>query len=137
MRPNPMFSKFPDSIFNLWASHGTVPVDDARADGEVTLATPPWAEAVVFSDCRAPQRGWDLLPHIQVPVGFLTAEDAQWIGGAKLAREMVSRPPRARNERTRAGHLAVQEDPEGTAASLGRMLSTLRGGVWDDARGRM
>lgn len=133
MRTNPMFSKFPDSIFRLWLSHGIVPT----AQGAVTLTTPPWCEAVVFSDCRSPQRGWDLLPTLTIPVGFVMAEDAQWMGGDKIAGELVSRPPRARNERARAGHLVVQEDPTGTGEALGRFLATVRGGVWDDAGSKL
>ncbi|KLT43968.1 alpha/beta-hydrolase, partial [Cutaneotrichosporon oleaginosum] len=118
MRTNPMFSKFPDSIFDLWLSHGVVP----KNNGELTLTTPPWCEAVVFSDCRSPQRGWDLLPSLNMPVGFVMSKDAQWMGGEKIARELTSRPPRARNERTTAGHLAVQEDPMGVGEALGRFL---------------
>jgi hypothetical protein len=133
MRTNPMFAKFPDSIFDLWLSHGIVP----NGKGEVTLATPPWCEAVVFSDCRSPQRGWDLLPSLKMPVGFVMAKDAFWMGGDKIAQELTSRPPRARNERTRAGHLAVQEDPEGTGEALGRFLATVKAGVWDTTGSRL
>ncbi|BEI94225.1 uncharacterized protein CcaverHIS019_0606840 [Cutaneotrichosporon cavernicola] len=132
-RSNPMFSKFPDATFGLWLSHGLVPT----RTGEVTLATPPWCEAVVFSDCHSPQRGWDLLPTLKMPVGFVTAEDASWIGGAEIAAEITSRPPRARNERTRAGHVAVQEDPVGVGEALGRYLATIRAGVWDATGSRL
>ncbi|GMK57473.1 hypothetical protein CspeluHIS016_0403070 [Cutaneotrichosporon spelunceum] len=131
-RANPMMSKFPDATFDLWLSQSLVPT--ARG---VTLATPPWCEAVVFSDCRSPQRGWDLLPSLTMPVGFVTAEDASWIGGAEIAAEMTSRPPRARNERTRAGHVAVQEDPVGIGQALGRYLATVRAGVWDSAGSKL
>lgn len=83
--------------------YGVIPTGNGE---EVHLATPPWAEACVFSDPRAPQRGWDLLPKLQIPVGFLMAEDTQWMGGPKLQRELVWRPPRARNEMViGAGHL--------------------------------
>ncbi|CAK9782622.1 uncharacterized protein COLE_07781 [Cutaneotrichosporon oleaginosum] len=133
MRTNPMFSKFPDSIFDLWLSHGVVP----KNNGELTLTTPPWCEAVVFSDCRSPQRGWDLLPSLNMPVGFVMSKDAQWMGGEKIARELTSRPPRARNERTTAGHLAVQEDPMGVGEALGRFLATVRGGVWDKGASKL
>lgn len=136
MRPNPMFSQFPSSVFDIWTTHGILPTT-SDPEGEVTLTTPTWSESACFSDCTAPQRGWDLLPQLKVPVGFVVAEDARWLGGNKIAREMVSRPPRSRHERTRAGHLAVQEAPEWIGESLGRHLATVRSGVWDNVDGKL
>lgn len=98
-----MFSRFDPETYKIWLSHGLVPTGQGE---EVQLATPTWAEAAIFSDPRAPQRGWDLLPKLQCPVGFLMAEDPAWMGGEKFARELVWRPPRARHERVPgAGHL--------------------------------
>jgi hypothetical protein len=110
-----MFSRFDEEVFDQWLKFGIVPTGKGE---EVHLATPPWAEACVFSDPRAPQRGWDLLPKLQVPVGFLMAEDTYWMGGPKLQRELVWRPPRARNEMViGAGHL-VSHSMLGLAASV-------------------
>jgi len=98
-----MFSRFDPEVFALWLEHGVVRTGNGE---EVHLATPPWAEACVFSDPRAPQRGWDLLPQLQVPVGFCMAQDTTWMGGDKIQRELVWRPKRARNEMVEgAGHL--------------------------------
>jgi hypothetical protein len=98
-----MFAKFPQEVFDLWLQFGLVPTGNGE---EVHLATPPWAEACVFSDPSAPQRGWDLLPQLRVPVGFIMAEDTMWMGGDEIQRELVWRPPRARNEMVEgAGHL--------------------------------
>lgn len=135
MRNNPMFSKFPDDVFAMWLSHGVVPT--SKGGGEVTLTTPSWSEAAGFSDPHSPQRGWDLLPTVKVPIGFVIAENASWMGGDAIAREMTSRPPRARNERVHAGHLAVQENPVEVGEALGRFLVSVRSGVWDAAGSRL
>jgi pimeloyl-ACP methyl ester carboxylesterase len=125
------YQRWDREIFELWISHGLVPVDYARPDGEVTLATSPWCEAVVFSEPYEAPRGWDLLPSIRVPVGFLMAHDAERTLGDAITQELVWRPPLARNERaTDADHLIVQESPTTVADSAWRFLQTLSAGQW-------
>lgn len=106
VRGNALFKSWDDEAFDLWLSHHLVPVDYAAESGPVTLATPTWAEAATFSDQLAALRGWDKLPELPMPVGFLMAEDEFWMWGEETANEMVWRPPRARNERVKgASHL--------------------------------
>lgn len=127
-----MFTTWDAEAFELFLSHGLVPIDPKKPDGEVTLATPRWAEAAIFSDPYGPQRGWDKLLELTVPAGFLMAGNASWMGGPKVAAEIASRAPRARNERImEAGHLLVQETPTEAANALWRFLTTLAAGDWD------
>lgn len=104
----------------------------------VQLATPSWAEAAVFSDPSAPQRGWDKLLDVTCPVGFLMAGNPMWLGGPDVAAEIPWRAPRSRNERLMdAGHLVLQEKPKETAESIWRFLATLSAGEWDKADARL
>jgi hypothetical protein len=106
VRSSPLFKSWDDHAFDLWLSHHLVPVDPALPDGPVTLATPTWAEAATFSEPHAPARGWDKVAQLDLPVGFLMAEDEFWMCGEDVAHEMVWRPRRARNERVLgASHL--------------------------------
>lgn len=100
-RSSPFFSTWHKESFEIWESHHLVPSNS----GGVSLATPSWAEAAIFSEtCVA--EAWDLLPSLKVPCGFLMAEDPAATLGEKLTREMVWRPPMAANERLKdAGHL--------------------------------
>jgi hypothetical protein len=133
-----MFGPWDQEAFELFLSHGLVPTDPAKPDGELTLATPRWAEASIFSDPYGPQRGWDKLLELTVPSGFLMAGNAGWMGGPEVAQEIVWRAPRARNERImKTSHLLVQEDPTGAANALWRFLTTLAAGDWDKQDSRL
>lgn len=137
-RNNPLFATWDADVFQTWLTHHIVPVDPSTPDGEVTLATPSWAEAAVFSDPNGSPRGWDRLPRLRVPAGFLMAENEDWMGGEDLAREMSTRAPRARNERVmNTGHLLPQEAPEQMAEAMWRYLTTLAAGEWDKTRSKM
>jgi len=132
MKGNAMFGTWDPEVFELFLSHGLVPTDPSKPDGEVTLATPRWAEAAIFSDPYGPQRGWDNLLKLAVPAGFLMAGNAGWMGGEQVAQEIVARAPRGRNERImKASHLLVQETPTEAADALWRFLTTLAAGDWD------
>ncbi|GMK58684.1 hypothetical protein CspeluHIS016_0601260 [Cutaneotrichosporon spelunceum] len=123
---SPFYAAFHPEQFALVVSHGLV----ESAQG-VTLATPPWCEAAVFCEGVCHARGWDRLPSLNVPLAFFMARDNDRTMGDALTRELVWRPPLARNERsTCAGHLLVQEDPEGTARAATRFLATLDAGWW-------
>lgn len=138
MKSNPMFGPWDDETFALFLSHGLVPSDPTKPDGEVTLATPRWAEAAIFSDPFGPQRGWDNLLEIPVPAGFLMAGNASWMGGEKVAQEIANRAPRGRNERImKASHLLVQETPTEAAQAMWRFLTTLASGDWDKKAGKL
>jgi hypothetical protein len=101
VRNTPFFKTWHDEVFKIWETHHLVPC----AQG-VTLATPSWAEAAVFSETTGLGEGWDALPKLQVPVGFLMAGDATATLGEELTSEMVWRPPVVANERVMdAGHL--------------------------------
>ena len=107
------------------------------------MSTPKWCEAIVFGEPTGLHEGWDKLPELQVPVGFLMAGK---IGGPlteKIAASLVWRPKDARNERvmdashqvrvgsTSRGSLTddsvqiVQEKPHELADALWRFLGTL------------
>lgn len=103
MRTNAMFAPWDGEVFDLFLSHGLVPSDSSKPNGEVTLATPRWAEAAIFSDPYGPQRGWDKLLDLACPAGLLMAGNAGWMGGPKIAQEIAWRAPRARNERIMDG----------------------------------
>ncbi|GMK55146.1 hypothetical protein CspeluHIS016_0202020 [Cutaneotrichosporon spelunceum] len=134
VRNNAMFASWSDQVFALYLATSLVPGPDGTdgVDGGVTLATPTWAEAAVFADPEGPQHGWDALPRLQCPVGFVLGDDQAWLGGPKVVPEIPWRAPRSRNERLRAGsHLLPQEAPEQCAQSVCRFLCTLEAGVWD------
>ncbi len=85
------------------------PVDPSKPDGPVQLATPPWCEAAIFAEPTALAEGWDRLPELAVPVGFVMAGVATATMGQDLTREMVWRPRLSKNERMMdAGHLVSQ-----------------------------
>lgn len=129
VRSNALFSRWEEEQFGIWLSHYLVP---SEAGDGVTLATPTWAEAQTFSEPDAPMRGWECLPKLSMPVGFLMAGDETWMTGETVAQELVWRPQRARNERIMdASHLVIQERPQETAESVDRFLRTLP--TWDES----
>lgn len=114
VRSSPFFSGWHDEVFKIWETHHLVPSphpsssssSSTPGEGGVTLATPSWAEAAVFTEPTGLGEGWDALPTLQVPVGFLMAGDASSTLGEEMTRELVWRPPMASNERLMdAGHL--------------------------------
>ncbi|KAL1404898.1 hypothetical protein Q8F55_008509 [Vanrija albida] len=132
MRKSAFFARFSDAQLEVYLRRGLVPVDPARPDGPVTLATPVWAEAATFTEIDAGARGYDKLPHLAVPVGWVMAGNSGTTRGDEMTQHMVWRPPRARNERhLKSGHLLTQEDPHLVAQSLARYLTTLASGEWD------
>lgn len=103
VRSSPFFSSWHVEMFKIWETHHLVPLNYGQG---VTLATPSWAEAAVFSEVTGLAEGWDALPDLQVPVAFLMAGDARATLGEEVTREMVWRPPIVANERIMdAGHL--------------------------------
>lgn len=131
LRDSPFFQPWADSIFDLYISHGIVPVDYGKPDGEVTLATPSWCEGAVFCEPEGLGLGWAKLKTLQVPTAFAMAGDATATMGPEKTREMVWRAALSRNEIVvDAGHLVIQERPVDTADSLWRFLSTLSAGKW-------
>lgn len=132
MLQNPFFIAFDPDQFEIYLARALVPLDPRRPDGPVTLATPVWAEACVFTEPCAGARGWDKLPHIPIPVAFVMAGNSATTRGDRASQQMVHRPPRARNERwLHCNHLLVQESPAEVAESLWRFLATLSAGEWD------
>ncbi|TXT04287.1 hypothetical protein VHUM_04174 [Vanrija humicola] len=122
------------TTFDIFISHGLVPVNPKEPNGPVQLATPPWAEAAVFSDDSAVGATWDKLLQLKIPSGFIMCGDKEpiWTGGSVLTRELVWRPLRSRNERIAGGgHLLVQEKPEELADAIWRFFTTLDAGSWD------
>lgn len=125
------FQAWHPNIFDLYISHGLVPVDYARPHGPVRLSTPGWAEGTVFCEPYAAGRGWDMLPNMKVPVGFLMAANAERTLGENITNEVVWTPPLARNERcVKEGHLILQENPKVAADSAWRFLQTIGAGEW-------
>lgn len=133
MRDSPLCKFWSDAEFDLWLKTSLVP----HPSGGVQLATPRWCEATCFASPTAPQRAWDALQELQVPVGFVMAEQTIWMGGERAAKEMCQRPARSRHEVAKAGHLIVQEQPEYTGEALGRFLATLGSGRWDQEDARL
>ncbi|TXT10473.1 uncharacterized protein COLE_04407 [Cutaneotrichosporon oleaginosum] len=128
-RTNPMFKTWDQDVFDLYLQTSLVPTGNGE---EVTLATPKWAEAAIFSDPEGPQRGWDALPELRCPVGFVLGGDPMWLGGPKVVPEIPWRAPRSRNERIMAGgHLLPQERPAECADAAWRFFTTLAAGQWD------
>jgi pimeloyl-ACP methyl ester carboxylesterase len=106
MRAQPFFAAWDKDVFDLYVAHGIVPVDYNQPEGEVTLATPAWCEAAVFTEPEGVAHGWMALPKLTCPVGFVMANIPVATYGEEKTRDMVWRPPRARNERfPDAGHL--------------------------------
>lgn len=104
VRSSPFFASWHQETFKIWETHHLVPT--SSGDKAVTLSTPSWAEAAVFSEISGLAEGWDVLPELRVPCGFLMAGDATATMGEEISREMVWRPPIAANERVMdAGHL--------------------------------
>lgn len=131
MADNPFYKAWDPAVFELWLSHGLVPVDYANPSGPVTLATPSWSESICFTEPAGEARGWDKLPYLPMPVGFVMAGTNFTTYGPELTQEMVWRPQRPRNERVMdAGHLITQEKPHKVADALWRFLTTYAAGEW-------
>ena len=96
VRDTPFFKSWHEEVWQMWLSHGLVPIEGS--EGGVELATPPWAEAAVFGELTGLREGWSKLPEITIPIGFIMGNDPRTTGGATATAEMVWRPPRARNE---------------------------------------
>jgi hypothetical protein len=104
VRTSPFYEKWHDEAFDMHLSHGLVPTPGT--EGGVQLATPKWAEAAVFAETEGLGQGWDKLPELKVPVGFVMAGEAQATMGEEVTAQLVWRPPISANERlTDAGHL--------------------------------
>lgn len=129
MRQSPLCKSWSDEVFDLWLRCSLV----SHPNG-VQLSTPRWCEATCFATPTAPQRAWDALEQLSVPVGFIMAAETRWMGGERAAHEMVQRPRRGRHEVMEAGHLIVQERPEELGQALGRFLATLPRWEQEDAR---
>ncbi|BEJ12351.1 hypothetical protein CspHIS471_0208110 [Cutaneotrichosporon sp. HIS471] len=128
-RTNAMFNTWDQDVFDVYLKTSLVPTGNGE---EVTLATPKWAEAAVFSDPEGPQRGWDTLSKLRCPVGFILGENPAWLGGPQVVPEIPWRAPRSRNERLMSGsHLLPQEAPADCADSMWRFFTTLAAGKWD------
>jgi len=123
VRSTPFFSSWHDEMFKIWESHHFVPSEHG-----VTLATPSWAEAAVFSEVTGLAEGWDALPELKVPVGFLMAGDARATLGEEISREMVWRPRMVANERMMdAGHLVSEQSHGERGLTLDRPRKAGRG----------
>lgn len=134
-RTNAMFRTWDSEVFDVYLSTSIVPTGSGD---EVTLATPRWAEATIFSDPEGPQRGWDALPELKLPVGFVLGGDPGWLGGPKVVPEIPWRAPRSRNERImEGGHLIPQEKPTECADAMWRFLTTLAAGQWDKTTSKL
>lgn len=102
---SPFFGSWHDEVWKTWESHHLVPAGQ-EGEGRVQLATPSWAEAAVFAESTGLAEGWDCLPELKVPCGFLMAGEATSTMGENITQELVWRPPVAVNERIMdAGHL--------------------------------
>ncbi|KAL1409319.1 hypothetical protein Q8F55_003300 [Vanrija albida] len=137
MSQQAFYKAWAPSTFDIFITHGLVPVDASNPNGPVQLATPPWAEAAVFTDDTAVGATWDKLLSLKIPSGFIMCGDEEpiWTGGSVLTRELVWRPWRSRNERIAdGGHLLVQEKPEELAGAIWRFFTTLDAGSWDVVR---
>jgi hypothetical protein len=106
LRPSSFFARIAAPQFEVYLNRALVPVNPADPDGPVTLATPIWAEACVFTETDAGPRSYDKLAHLPMPVGWVMAGNSATTRGDESTQEMVARPPRAINERhLAAGHL--------------------------------
>lgn len=109
LRGSAFFKPWDDEQFDVYMVRGIVPVDSANPDGPVTLATPSWCEAAVFTEPDACARGWDKLPNLDIPIGWLMAGDSVSTRGDEITQEMCWRSPRSRNERIMdSAHLVSQ-----------------------------
>lgn len=130
-----MFKTWDGEVFDLYLKTSLVPTGNGE---EVTLATPSWAEGAIFSDPEGPQRGWDALPDVKCPVGFVLGADPTWLGGPKVVPEIPWRAPRSRNERVmEGGHLLPQEAPTQCADAMWRFLATIKAGEWDQSNSKL
>lgn len=103
VRSSPFFAKWHEEVWALYLKTGLVPLG---SKGEVQLATPSWAEAAVFAEPTGIAEGWDKLPRLDMPVGFLMAGDNRSTMGDDMTARMVWRPKRSSNERIMdGGHL--------------------------------
>lgn len=126
MSKSPFYQTWHKDAFEIWLTHGLM--DDGK---QIVLATPGWSEAAIFCEPEGPGRGWDVLPTLPMPVGFILEKAALATLGEDKTREMVWRAPRSRNERfMHAGHLITQEQPDDTADALWRFLATVEAGKW-------
>jgi hypothetical protein len=131
MRDSPFMKPWADAMVDLWVSHGLVPVDYAKPDGEVTLATPAWCEAAVFTEPTDVGRGWDKFAQLPMPVATLMADYPTATLGEPNTHEMVWRPRLARTERVLdAGHLVSAGAGRRQGGGWGRCDVTLEQG-WD------
>ena len=64
----------------------------------MSLSTPKWGEAAVFVEGDGLGQGWDKLPTLRVPTGFVMAQDPIATKGPEMTAEMVWRPPVSANE---------------------------------------
>jgi len=111
MRNSPFMKPWDEDMVQLWVSHGLVPVDPSKPDGPVTLATPAWCEAAVFTEPTDVGRGWDKLAELDIPVATLMANYPSATLGEPNTHEMVWRPKLARTERALdAGHLVSADE---------------------------
>lgn len=134
MRSSPFWGSWDDDTFEIWMSHGVIPLDYAKPDGPVTLAMPSWCEGAIFCEPKGFGQGWDKLANLPFPVGFLMANKPIATLGEVVTSEMVWRPRLARVEQvTDAGHLITQEKPHTTADALWRFLTTLQAGEWGNS----
>jgi hypothetical protein len=139
VRPTPFFATWHPEVFDLWLSHALVPLPSGD-EGSVQLATPKWGEAAVFAETEGLGQGWDKLPELRVPVGFVMAGVPTATQGEEATREMVWRAPICANEIfSDAGHLVsnskakrsetdgkiVQEKPDELADAIARFIGNL------------
>lgn len=143
-RSSPFFASWDDEVWDLWLSHGIIPLEPGELHiastrhGPVQLATPPWAEAAVFAEPTAMAEGWDKLAEMNVPVGFVMGGDAQATTGEENTREMVWRAPNAKNERIMdAGHLVSTATGASTSTSMGTSITRIRDAWWSWERHRV
>ncbi|EIW73526.1 hypothetical protein TREMEDRAFT_59699 [Tremella mesenterica DSM 1558] len=99
---------------------------EEEEDGPVTLATPPWCEATSFAESTGLAEGWELLPKVTIPAGFLMAGDSRTTYGDDITREMVYRAPISRNEKViGSSHQILQERPDDIADALWRFIGNV------------
>ena len=139
---SPILGRWHPEVKALWNEHGFVPVQsDAvspfesntstsssrrdRASEAVQLATPSWAEAVIFAETSSRGAGWDQLGQLTLPVDSIIGSESIALGSPELSAELVLRPPGSRAEAIDgAGHLVVQEKPDEVADCLARFLGS-------------
>lgn len=131
LRQTPFFGAWHPEVWDLFVSHGLVPVEEG---GEaVQLATPSWAEACVFGEPTGIAEGWDKLGKLQIPVGFLLGEKSRSMYG--YAQEMVWRPPKASNEVVKDGDHLVSQPSAACLDEKEKMLIYYQVGTRRSGRG--